>query len=435
VPSEVIVAAIRAELLYTTDCPHAERAEAQLRRILSEEDVDAAIERIPIDDLDHAAGLGFHGSPTIRLDGVDVASGEGDVGLACRIYRDPDGSVDTIPSEAVVRAAVRARVGAREPGRGPLGRARELPARLMRAGFVWASGRESLERISKRLPLTRRLVDRFVAGEDLATALVALGRLRDAGLATTVDLLGESVDSERAAITAADDYVRLLEALQEQALDGNVSLKLTQMGLDIDPGLCLRNVERVVEAARASEAFVRIDMEDHTRTDRTLSIGRELHARHGNVGVVIQSYLRRSEADVEALIAQRIRVRLCKGAYNEPADVAYASKAEVDRSYVRLMERLLRDGTYPGIATHDERIIDRARDFVAGEGIGTERFEFQMLYGVRRDLQDLLAKGGDTVRVYVPCGAEWYPYFMRRLAERPANVLFLLRNLLREGRR
>ena len=315
---------------------------------------------------------------------------------------------------------------------GPLEMARELPGRVLRAGFVWASQRESLERLSQRLPLTRSLIRRFVAGQDLPTTLLALERLRSAGLATTVDVLGESVTSEAAATAAADRYIEVLDALAERGLDGNVSVKLTQMGLDIDPGFCLRNVGRIVERAVASGAFVRIDMEDHSRTDATLHIVRELHAKHGNVGAVIQSYLRRSADDIEALIAADIRVRLCKGAYNEPASVAFASKAESDENYVRLMERLLVAGHYPGLATHDERIIRHAREFVAREGIGDIRFEFQMLYGVRRDLQEALAMAGHTMRVYVPFGAEWYPYFMRRLAERPANVLFVLKTLARD---
>ncbi|MDQ3407799.1 MAG: proline dehydrogenase family protein [Chloroflexota bacterium] len=319
---------------------------------------------------------------------------------------------------------------AARPGR--LATVTELPGRAMRAGFVWASQRQSLERLSQRLPVTRGLVRRFVAGQDLPTTLVALERLRSSGLGTTVDVLGESVTSEAAATAAADRYLEVLDALAERGLDGNVSVKLTQMGLDIDAGFCRRNVSRIVERAAGLGAFVRIDMEDHTRTDATLDIARDLYAQHGDVGVVIQSYLRRSAADVESLIAERIRVRLCKGAYNEPASVAFATKAESDESYVRLMERLLKAGTYPGLATHDERIISRARDFVARESIGHERFEFQMLYGVRRDLQAALVAAGHTMRVYVPFGAEWYPYFMRRLAERPANVLFLLKTLARD---
>jgi proline dehydrogenase len=206
------------------------------------------------------------------------------------------------------------------------------------------------------------------------------------------------------------------------------------MGLDIDAAFCRRNVARIVDRARQIGAFVRIDMEDHTRTTATLAVVHSLHADYTDVGAVIQSYLRRSAADIEALNAQKIRVRLCKGAYDEPASVAFATKAEVDESFARLSERLLSDGRYPGIATHDERLIVNTIDYALANDIGPERFEFQMLNGVRRDLQHWLVDEGWTVRVYVPYGAEWYPYFMRRLAERPANILFILRSLLREGR-
>ncbi|MBA3891814.1 MAG: proline dehydrogenase family protein, partial [Gemmatimonadaceae bacterium] len=295
-----------------------------------------------------------------------------------------------------------------------------------------AARRGSLQRFATAMPLTRGLVMRFVAGDELSEALDALERLRRDGLSTTLDVLGESVDSADGARAAADQYIATLAALAEQGLDGNVSIKLTQMGLDLDRDLCRENIWRVVEKAAESGAFVRIDMEDHTRTDATLEVAREAHGWYRHTGVVIQSYLRRSAADVEALIGEGIRVRLCKGAYDEPADVAFASKAEVDESYRVLMERLLRDGHYPGIATHDEQLIAHAREFTQREGIGPARFEFQMLYGVRRDLQHALVADGYTVRVYVPYGREWYPYFMRRLAERPANLLFLLRNLVRD---
>jgi len=427
----------RVELLVTTDCPHAAATEALLRSILGESDRTASVERIYISDLDHAAGMGFRGSPTVLIDGRDVAALDGETGisLGCRLYPRADGGAGGVPPEGVIREALdawQARRDADDARPGAREAVRELPGRALRAGFVWASQRESLERLSQRLPMTRGLVRRFVAGQDLPTTLLALERLRSAGLATTVDVLGESVDTEAAATAAADRYLEVLDALAERGLDGNVSVKLTQMGLDIDTGFCQRNVGRIVQRAEARGAFVRIDMEDHSRTDATLHIVRELYAEHGNVGAVIQSYLRRSADDVEALIAAGIRVRLCKGAYNEPASVAFASKAESDESYVRLMERLLAAGVYPGLATHDERIIGQARDFVAREGIADEQFEFQMLYGVRRDLQEALAAAGHTMRVYVPFGAEWYPYFMRRLAERPANVLFVLRTLVRD---
>jgi proline dehydrogenase len=247
-------------------------------------------------------------------------------------------------------------------------------------------------------------------------------------------VLGESVDSADAAAAAADRYLVLLDAIADRGLEPNVSLKLTQMGLDIGHDTCLANVERIFRRAAEREAFVRIDMEDHTKTDATLALWREARSVNPASGVVIQSALRRSADDIETLIAERVRVRLCKGAYKEPPGDAYQEKVEVDRAYVALMERLLRDGEYPALATHDARIVKRAIAFAEREGIGPERFEFQMLFGVRRDLQDRLVRDGWTVRVYVPFGREWYPYFMRRLAERPANVGFLLRSVLREGR-
>ena len=430
------MAQVRAELLFTTDCPHADRAEALLRSVLASEHLPVHIERVPIDDLDEAASFGFHGSPTIRLDGRDVAPPPSDeeVNLSCRRYPGPDGTLDGVPSEAAIRAALEDRLAARRARRGPIGTLRELPGRTMRAGFVWASQRGSLERLTRALPVTSGLVHRFVAGEDLAEVLPALERLRNSGMHSTVDVLGESVDSEEAARHSADRYLEALDALAARTLDGNVSLKLTQMGLDVDPSFCRANVERVVARAAELGAFVRVDMENHTRTDATLAIARSLFAAHGNVGVVIQSYLRRSKADVEALSEAGIRVRLCKGAYNEPASVAFATKAEVDESYAQLMEALLLNGTYPALATHDEALIERAIAFTRDRGIGPERFEFQMLYGIRRDLQERLVRQGYTVRVYVPFGSQWYPYFMRRLAERPANVLFIVRNLLRERR-
>jgi proline dehydrogenase len=315
---------------------------------------------------------------------------------------------------------------------------RGLPERTLRTILLGLSRRRALGRLATRLPVTRGMVARFVAGETLDAAVPALERLRGAGLRTTVDELGESVTSPEAAQAAAAGYVAALDALATRGLDRNVSLKLTQMGLDIDPELCRANVERVMRRAAELGAFVRIDMEDHTRTDATLGLWRELrpiNASSGDSGVVIQAALRRSADDVEQLIKEGARVRLCKGAYVEPPTVACVSKAEVDRNYVVLMERLLREGQFPAIATHDERIIRRAIELVGREGIGAERFEFQMLFGVRRDLQERLVADGFGVRVYVPYGGDWYPYFMRRLAERPANVAFLLRSVLREGRR
>ncbi|MBA2315004.1 MAG: proline dehydrogenase family protein [Chloroflexi bacterium] len=278
------------------------------------------------------------------------------------------------------------------------------------------------------------MVRRFIAGERLEDALTVLERLREQGLRWTLDVLGESVSSPESAQAAADRYLEALDALSERGLEANVSIKLTQMGLGIDPELCRSNVARVVERAAQLGAFVRIDMEDHTKSDVTLEIARSLHGGYDDVGVVIQSYLRRSAADIEQLIGEQIRVRLCKGAYDEPPSVAFARKVDVDESFAQLMERLMLAGRYPGLATHDEGLIARAIQLADQHGVGPEQFEFQMLYGVRRDLQDWLVEQGWTVRVYVPFGAEWYPYFMRRLAERPANALFMLRSVVREGR-
>jgi proline dehydrogenase len=307
----------------------------------------------------------------------------------------------------------------------------------MRSFLLWLSRRRSLGRLATRLPITRSMVARFVAGETLEEALGALERLHAQGMRTTVDVLGEAVTSADDARTAADEYLATLDALAARGLDRNVSVKLSQMGLGIGEDVSRANLERIFLRAADHDAFVRIDMEDHTTTDATLALWRELrpiNAGHGDSGVVIQSSLRRSPADVATLIAEGARIRLCKGAYVEPAAVAFPDKADVDAAYRDLMERLLRDGVFPAIATHDERLIARAVELARANDIAPDRFEFQMLYGVRRDLQDRLVRAGYGVRVYVPFGTQWYPYFMRRLAERPANVAFVLRSILREGR-
>ena len=316
------------------------------------------------------------------------------------------------------------------------GSVRVLPHRAMRSLFIGLSHRRRIGRIAVRSPIARSVVSRFVAGETLEAALPALEALRRAGLRTTVDVLGESVTSPELAAAAADRYLATLPALAARDLDVNVSLKLTQMGLAIGRDVCLGNVMRIVEAARGVDGFVRFDMEDHTMTDATLDVWQAAHEAYPRVGVVIQSALRRSEADVERVLTAGGSVRLCKGAYDEPGSVAFLDKDHVDDSYARLMERLLTSGTYHALATHDPRLIVRARALAEREGIGPDRFEFQMLYGVRRDLQRMLVERGYTVRVYVPYGREWYPYFMRRLAERPANVGFMLKAVVREeGRR
>jgi proline dehydrogenase len=307
----------------------------------------------------------------------------------------------------------------------------------MRSSLLWLSRRRSLGRLATRLPVTRSMVARFVAGETLDEALRALEKLQAAGLRTTVDVLGEAVTSVDAARAAADEYVATLDALAARGLDRNVSVKLSQMGLELDEAICRETMTRILNRAADTDAFVRFDMEGHATTDSTLALWRELrpiNAGRGDSGVVIQAALRRSAADIDALIGEHARIRLCKGAYVEPATVAFPDKGDVDAAYAALMERLLVDGTFPGIATHDERLIARALAFVRDRGISPGAFEFQMLYGVRRDLQERLVKAGFGVRVYVPFGTQWYPYFMRRLAERPSNVAFVLRSVLRERR-
>jgi proline dehydrogenase len=307
----------------------------------------------------------------------------------------------------------------------------------MRTSLLWLSRRRSVGRLATRLPVTRSMVARFVAGETLEEAIVALEMLRASGFRSKVVVLGEAVTSVDAARAAADEYLVTLDALAAHDLDRNVSLKLSQMGLKLDPASCRENVSRIFARAAEVGAFVRVDMEDHATTDATLALWRELrplNAGRGDSGVVIQSALRRSPRDVDGLIAEQARIRLCKGAYVEPAAVAFPDKADVDAAYEELMLRLLREGTFPALATHDERLIGRAVAVSRDEGIPADRFEFQMLFGVRRDLQERLLRAGFGVRVYVPFGTQWYPYFMRRLAERPANVAFLVRSVLREGR-
>jgi proline dehydrogenase len=309
---------------------------------------------------------------------------------------------------------------------------RAAPERALRSALLALSRRRILGRMATSTPVTRPFVERFVAGQTLEEALPRLRRLADAGFHSTVDVLGESVTSRDAATAAAERYVETLDALETEGLDINVSVKPTQMGMALDPGLALSNLQRIVTRADALDGFVRIDMEDSATTDATLDLHRLLWATHHNVGVVIQAALRRSASDVDTLIGSGVRIRLCKGAYKEPPSVAFASRTDVDESYATLMVRLLREGTYPAFATHDERLIRRAVAVAQRERITRDRFEFQMLYGVRRDLQQSLLDAGYTVRVYVPFGREWYPYFMRRLAERPANVAFVVRSVLGE---
>ena len=306
---------------------------------------------------------------------------------------------------------------------------------IMRQGLLWLSERQGIFNFVRRNGMARRFASRFVAGETIETGVQAAKELASRDIAPSLDLLGESVSAEAEAVAARDLYLQMLDRMAASGVQVNVSVKLTQMGLDIGEELCHANMVRILDKAKALGGFVRLDMEGSDYTQRTLDFfSQRLYEPYGaHCGVVIQSMLRRSERDVEDLIAMRARVRLCKGAYLEPPAVAFPDKADVDRSYVKLMERLLTAGNYPGLATHDEKIIGQARQFVGRERIGNDRFEFQMLYGVRRDLQVRLRRAGHNMRVYIPFGTQWYPYLMRRLAERPANIAFLLGNLVRES--
>ena len=280
----------------------------------------------------------------------------------------------------------------------------------------------------------RQVSQRFVAGMEVEEALAACSSLNREGMAVTLDSLGESVLEEGAARRSAEVYHRLLEAIGERGLDANVSVKLTQVGMDVDPALAEPIVGGMVAHAVAVDSFVRIDMEGSAYTEATVAMTERLHARpemQGRVGTVLQAYLYRTVDDARRLVEQGIRIRLCKGAYKEPTTVAFADKRDVDANYVALTQYLATSGVFCGLATHDERIVATMRRFVERYRLSKDRFEFQMLYGIRRDLQRSLVRDGYRVRVYVPFGAEWYPYFMRRLAERPANVLFLAKNLLK----
>jgi proline dehydrogenase len=279
--------------------------------------------------------------------------------------------------------------------------------------------------------MARRLATRFVAGETLEQALDVVRRLNSEGITSTLDHLGESVSTLEEAAAARDVCVRVLDSLHGSGMEPNVSLKLSQFGMDISYDECLANVEQLARRAAEIGGFVRVDMESSAYTQQTLDLVATLHARYGSVGTVIQAYLFRTRADVEFLNQRKIRVRLCKGAYLEPASVAFPEKRDVDRSYFELSQLLLEGGVYPALATHDEALIARIEQYAAERKIPRDAFEFQMLYGIRRDLQRRLVKEGYRVRVYVPFGRAWYPYYMRRLAERPANVFFMLRNLFR----
>jgi proline dehydrogenase len=310
---------------------------------------------------------------------------------------------------------------------------------MLRSALLYLSGQQQIFRFVRNNRLAKSFANRFVAGETIDTALAAVARLNARGITASLDLLGESVHNEAEARAAGDAYVTMLDRIHEQKADANVSVKLTAMGLDVSEDLCVSIMQKILQRAREYQTFVRIDMESSEYTQRTLDLfeQRLYPAYRENVGIVLQSYLFRTFADVQRANLIKARVRLCKGAYREPETVAYPDKKDVDSNYVRSMHELMLKGNYPGIATHDEAIIKEAKRFARENQIAPNRFEYQMLYGVRRDLQDRLVREGHRMRVYVPFGTQWYPYLMRRLAERPANVAFLTGSVFKEmvGRR
>jgi proline dehydrogenase len=307
---------------------------------------------------------------------------------------------------------------------------------VLRALFISLSESHRLRAVAERSSLGQKLSSRFVAGTQVEDVLRATSTVNQSGLGVSIDNLGENVSNADEARASAQLYHKLLDDIAAQKLNANISLKLTHMGLDVDEKLAYDVVTSLVTKAAAMNPrnFVRVDMEGSPYTQRTLDFVHKLHRAPGNqgcVGAVIQSYMRRSEKDVEQLLAEGIRIRLCKGAYKEPAEIAFQEKSEVDANYVKLMKILMKSKVYHGLATHDENIINQAKAFATAENIPREFFEFQMLHGIRRDLQKSLARDGWRMRIYIPFGTEWYPYLMRRLAERPANALFIARNLLR----
>lgn len=305
---------------------------------------------------------------------------------------------------------------------------------MMRSSLLWLSERQSIFNFVRRNRLAKRFASRFVAGETIEEGIAAVKELAARGIPATLDLLGESVKVQADADQAAEEYLRILQALADAGMEVNASLKLTQMGFDLDEAACEANVRRILALARDLGGFIRLDMESSAYTQRTLDFHRRLAVDFApHVGVVIQTSLKRSDEDIARLIDSQTRVRLCKGAYLEPATVAYPDKKDVDEAYLRLAKQLVTSGNYPGLATHDEQIIEAMKAFITEQGISRDKFEFQMLYGIRRDLQEALAAEGWRIRVYVPFGTQWYPYLMRRLAERPANIAFILGNIVKEG--
>ena len=302
---------------------------------------------------------------------------------------------------------------------------------MIRATLIALSQNARAKRFVLSNRLARRTARRFVAGEELDDAIAAARASNEAGLKATLDFLGENVTSREDAVQAREMYLGVFDRIAREKLDANVSLKLTQLGLDFGAEFCLEQMLPVVKHAESLGNFVRIDMEGSAYTQRTVEMALRLRRESAAVGTVLQSYMRRSEEDVRTLVAAGCRIRLCKGAYLEPPEIAFPEKKDVDANYVKLMRLLLPSGVYHGIATHDPAMIAATRQFAEEQKIAKDQFEFQMLYGIRPDLQRRLIREGYRMRVYIPYGRDWFPYFMRRLAERPANLLFIARNLFR----
>lgn len=304
---------------------------------------------------------------------------------------------------------------------------------LTRSALIYLSRHDGLKEFAAHFRLFKKLTTRFVAGETIDEAVAAIRELNSEGCTASFDHLNESVSSPAEAEAEVKEYLEILDRIDQTGIKSNVSIKLTQFGLELDPELAYKNARMVVADAVRRGNFVRVDMEASTVTQLTIDIYKRLRAEFelNDVGIVLQSYLRRTYEDAHELVKLPSRIRICKGAYNEPPDVAFPDKRDTDENYIRVMQLLLSSGIYPGIATHDPKMIDATIKFAEREGIGKDAFEFQMLYGIRRDLQRQLAKDGFNMRVYVPYGKHWYPYFMRRLAERPANIWFVLKNLLK----
>ena len=302
---------------------------------------------------------------------------------------------------------------------------------MLRDTLLYLAQNDNLRNFVISNRATRGVSRRFVAGESIDEAIATTRVLNKNGMLVSLDHLGENVSEAREAQAAAQDYINILEKIKQTGVDANISVKLTALGLDISQELCEQNVQKILELSQQYAIFVRIDMEASAYTEQTVDIVLRMHQQFEHVGTVIQSCLYRSKQDVEQLIAQGVRVRLVKGAYKEPKTIALQSKSDVDHNFVQLMMMLLLKGNYPAIATHDEAIIDATCKYARDHGIGRDAFEFQMLYGIRRDLQAKLVKQGYNMRVYVPYGSQWYPYLMRRMAERPANLVFVMSNALR----